>query len=291
MEDGLKRLQDAAATVDELNKNANVQRKELAEKQEAADKAMVEITESISISSERKIEVTKLTEQLAVAKVALTKHKDEIENELAEVKPLVAKAKKAVSGIKKKYLDELKALKMPPQPVQHVLSAVLTMLGQKDLTWKAIKATLKPSVVTDIMNYDIARLNKSVRKKINKILTKNAESFREERIKKVSQACAPMAVWVTANVRYAVVMERVEPLTNQLAAADAELKESQAKLEQNQVELKELDDKVAKLKADFSKRTAEAERLRAALAETEKIVNKATNLLDKLTGEAQTQIS
>ena len=41
---------------------------------------------------------------------------------------------------------------------------------------------------------------------------------------------------------------------------------------------------MAKLKADFSKRTAEAERLKTALEATEKIVNKATNLLDKLTG-------
>ena len=227
MTDGLKRLQDAAATVDELNKNANVQRKELAEKQEAADKAMVEITESISISSQRKIQVTELTEKLNVAKEELTVHKENIETELAEVKPLVAQAKKAVSGIKKKYLDELRALKMPPQPVQHVLSAVLSMLGQKDLTWKAIKSCLKPSVVTDIMNYDVSRLTKGVRKKVSKIIKKNAESFTKERIQKVSVACAPMAIWVSANIRYADVMEQVEPLTAQLEAADRELQVSE----------------------------------------------------------------
>ena len=51
--------------------------------------------------------------------------KEKVEEELASVKPMVEEAKKAVSGINKSNLDELKSMKMPPEPVHNVLTAVL----------------------------------------------------------------------------------------------------------------------------------------------------------------------
>ena len=44
---------------------------------------------------------------------------------MAGVKPIVDEAKKAVNGINKSNLDELRGLKMPPEAIHNVLSAVM----------------------------------------------------------------------------------------------------------------------------------------------------------------------
>lgn len=61
--------------------------------------------------------------------------------------------------------------------------------------------------------------------------------------------------------------------------------ECQAKLDDNHRELSTLDARVAALKAEFGKRTAEAEKLRAALQRTEETLHKAQSLLMQLSGE------
>ena len=54
---GLGKLLDAQATVDDLTRNAAAQREQLRTKQAAADKAMNDITEALSLASDRKREV------------------------------------------------------------------------------------------------------------------------------------------------------------------------------------------------------------------------------------------
>ena len=44
-----------------------------------------------------------------------------VEEELAEVQPLILEARKSVGNIKQSNIDELRFLKAPPEPVRHVL--------------------------------------------------------------------------------------------------------------------------------------------------------------------------
>lgn len=53
-----------------------------------------------------------------------------MEIELSEVQPLIEEAKKAVSGISRKDIDELRALPKPPEPIRHVMKAVMRMFGE-----------------------------------------------------------------------------------------------------------------------------------------------------------------
>ena len=89
-----------------------------------------------------------------------------------------------------------------------------------------------------------------------------ANSFEKDVITRASVAAAPLAMWVKANVRFSLVIEKIQPLEEELAEANAQLLESQAKLDSNTHELGVLDKKVAELKTGFAKRTAEAETLR-----------------------------
>lgn len=286
MEGGLSKLQEAAVTVDELTTNAIAKRKVLAEKQKMADQAMTEITEALEGATERRATVEELTEQIAEKTEILTVQKADIEQELAEVKPLLEEAAKAVGGISTKDLGEIKSLKTPPEPIRDVLSGVLTLLGNKDTSWSAMKTFLgKRGVIDSIKNFDAHTVNKKHRMKCAKILKEKARSFDPAIIIKVSKAAAPLASWVNATVKFSIVIERVEPLTKKLEDATKFLDESAGKLAANQAELDVIDQKVAKLKDDFAQLTSEAEQLRVDLEKTEITLDKAQNLLGKLDGE------
>ncbi len=51
-------------------------------------------------------------------------------------------ARNAVGSIKKSNLDELRALRMPPEPVHDVLNGVLRLFGNMDTSWNAMKKFL-----------------------------------------------------------------------------------------------------------------------------------------------------
>ena len=97
-------------------------------------------------------------------------------------------------------------------------------------------------------------------------MKKNPSSFEPDTIKRVSVAAAPMAAWVKANIKYSLVIEKIEPLQEQLDDEVRKLEASQARLQRCEDELKEIDDKVLLLKQEFANRTAEAERLKRNLA-------------------------
>jgi dynein heavy chain 2 len=65
-----------------------------------------------------------------------------VEAELAGVKPMVDEAKRAVNGINKSNLDELRSLKMPPDAIINVLTAVMRVFKQTDTKWANMKTFL-----------------------------------------------------------------------------------------------------------------------------------------------------
>ena len=120
---------------------------------------------------------------------------------------------------------------------------------------------------------------------VSELLAQKANSFEHNTIYRVSVAAAPLAAWVKANLEYAVVLKKVGPMMQENAALEAELNSSKERLAQCQRELSGLDAKVAELKADFQKRTAEAETLKVSLAKAEAVLGSAQTLLEKLSGE------
>ncbi len=49
-------------------------------------------------------------------------------------------------------------------------------------------------------------------------------------IANVSRACAPLAAWVKANVKYSEALLKIEPLSNELNALLAKLQKSQIRM-------------------------------------------------------------
>ena len=57
-----------------------------------------------------------------------------------------------------------------------------------------------------------------------------------------------------ANIKYSLVLEKIEPLTRELSAAEEELERCQRRLQSCEQEIAEIDTKVSKLKQEFADR-------------------------------------
>ncbi|TMW62553.1 hypothetical protein Poli38472_005171 [Pythium oligandrum] len=286
LKSGLSKLEEASNTVDELSKNATIKKKELSAAQVAADEAMEEIKNALDRASINRREVEELKKQLAKAEEATTARKREIEQELGDITPILQSAKEAVGNIKSDNINEIRSLKMPPEPIHDVLSAVLMLLGIQDTSWNSMKKFLgNRGVKEDILNYDARRITPDISKAVTKLVKSKASSFDHETIYRVSVAAAPLATWVKANLKYSMVLNKIEPLEADLAEAKRSLDASQQRLQQCESELKKIDNKVEQMKAQFAEKTKEAEILRVGLERAESTLNKAQGLLSKLSGE------
>lgn len=283
---GLQKLTDAAAQVDILSKDAQVKQAQVTTKQKEADQALEQITQRMGQASERKVEVEQLQKTLGGEEAKLNVRKDQIQNELKEIQPILNEARAAVGGIKKDNINEIRAFKMPPEKIQAVLGGVLGLMRQEDTSWGNMKKFLgSPSVKEDILNFDVNTVDSATRAKVQALIVKNPDAFDKVKMMHVSVAAAPLAAWVQACVRYSAVLETIRPLQNSFTDASRQLDGARARVKQCVEELQQLDAEVQKLKERFGKTTAEAETLKLALAKTSEILASAQLLLGKLSGE------
>eukprot|EP00327_Prymnesium_parvum_P015469 CAMPEP_0113281722 /NCGR_PEP_ID=MMETSP0008_2-20120614/28451_1 /TAXON_ID=97485 /ORGANISM="Prymnesium parvum" /LENGTH=3313 /DNA_ID=CAMNT_0000132155 /DNA_START=19 /DNA_END=9960 /DNA_ORIENTATION=- /assembly_acc=CAM_ASM_000153 len=283
---GLDKLVEAGAEVDKLSKKAVEQRALLTTKQQEADKAMEQIQKSMERAVERRTEVEVLQKKLGKEEIEMNERKAQVEEELSHIQPVLEAARQAVGSIKSDNLNEIRMLKMPPEPIRDVMEGVLRVMGNFDTSWISMKRFLgNRSVLTEILNFDSRKITPEIRKSVRELLQSKGQSFEHAVIYRVSVAAAPLAAWVKANMEYSTVLEKVSPLEARNAELQLELDSSQERLDKCKNALDLLDKKVVDLKNDFAKRTAEAESLKVSLQKAEEVLGAAQELLEKLSGE------
>ncbi|XP_064610087.1 cytoplasmic dynein 2 heavy chain 1-like isoform X3 [Liolophura sinensis] len=283
---GVAKLNEAKELVDDLKRKAGEESVLLAEKQAEADGALREITVSMQNASEQKQEMEVLKGQAAEENVKLEKRKRAIDSELAEVEPLVKEAKAAVGSIKSESLSEIRALRAPPDVIRDILEGVLRLMGIFDTSWVSMKSFLaKRGVKDEIQTFDARRITPEIRKSVEDLLKKTKGSFEPQNAKRASAAAAPLAAWVTANVKFSYVLEKIEPLEKEQAGLLRNLQKAESRMEKLSHALNEVDEKVAQLRNRFEKLTKEAAELKIKLDKENETIQAAETLVSKLDGE------
>ncbi len=68
--------------------------------------------------------------------------KEAIDQELAEIEPLLMEARSAVSDIRNEALSEIRSLRAPPEVIRDILEGVLRLMGILDTSWTSMKSFL-----------------------------------------------------------------------------------------------------------------------------------------------------
>ena len=131
---GLDKLTETAETVKELETGLAEKEKQLKDKNDQANSTLQQMVKDQNEAETRKVEAEKLKGDLDERNKIVEARREEAEADLANAEPALLAAQEAVKSIKRKHLDEMRALANPPKNVQLTISAVAVMIkGIKDL--------------------------------------------------------------------------------------------------------------------------------------------------------------
>ncbi|CAG9464002.1 unnamed protein product [Pedinophyceae sp. YPF-701] len=285
MRAGMDKLREAGDTVDKLSRDAVEKEGVLKAKQAEADAALNNITRAMKEAEKRKTIVAELSKKCASDEMVIQESKRGVEVELSEVQPMIDAARAAVNSIKKDHLNEVRSLKMPPDAIRDVMEGVMCLLGERDTSWTGMRAFLGRSGMKEqIINFDAHRIDAHIREAVLRLMqAKN--SFEPAVIQRVSRAAAPLATWVRANIKYSIVLEKVEPLETKLAEHQADLDAAIEKRDAAEREMRELEASIDGLKEECQRKNREAAMLSEELRRAKETLDKATHLLDMLKDE------
>ncbi|CAG8562697.1 3970_t:CDS:1, partial [Paraglomus brasilianum] len=190
----------------------------------------------------KKEEARKLDEVLAQQKVAIEERRTVVMDDLANAEPAVEEAKKAVSGIKKQHLTEVRHMNNPPAAVKLAIMSVCTLLNFPVSTWKDCQSVVrKDDFIANIVNYDTDKnMTKSIRERM-KAEYVNQKEYNYDTVNKASKACGPLVKWVTAQVGYSEILDRVGPLRNEVMGLQTRQETTEAHAEANRKMIADLE--------------------------------------------------
>ncbi|KAK6043701.1 hypothetical protein COOONC_18794, partial [Cooperia oncophora] len=169
-------------------------------------------------------------------------------------------ARSAVGSIKSESLSEIRSLRAPPEAIRDILQAVLLFMGP-------LKKQCQRR--DEIINFDAHRITRDVHKRVTALVKSKEASFDPKNAKRASVAAAPLAAWVTANLQYSEILEKISPLEQEKNELVSNLSKAEKQIEKLSKGLLTVDEKVAALKEKFEANT----------------IKVAGTLVDRLAGE------
>ena len=252
--------------LDETNNIVASLKIELGKLQPVLDQKSKEAAELLIKVAGDKAEADKIKEvvekdaaEVAVQAAAVKVVADDAQRDLDVALPALKAAEKALEGLDKKDINEVKSFPKPPPAVVTVMEAVCLLLGEK-MDWDTAKQVLSRGTFMDeLINYDSANVPPDKLKKLVKYIENPAMAV--EAVGRVSSAAKTLAIWVHAVDIYSRVAKEVEPKKQKLAALNAELDKANAVLKTKTDALQAVLDKVAQLQATADATEAEKKRL------------------------------
>ena len=279
---GLNKIAETVAQVEEMQKSLAVKSAELQSKNlEANDKLkqMVKDQQEAEKQKQQSQEIRKLVEQ-QTKEIAIKR--TEVMADLARVEPAVIDAQAAVKSIKKQHLVELRSMAMPPPIVRMALESVCVLLGENVTDWKSIRAvTMKDNFIPSIVNFNTDDISEDVRMDMQQKYLSQPD-YNYEKVNRASTACGPMVKWCIAQLEYAEMLNRVDPLRRELQSLEqaAEVKKNEA--EKMTKLISTLEASIARYKEEYAQLISQAEAIKTSLKTVQDKVDRSMSLLKSL---------
>jgi len=288
LKSGLNKLIEAEKFVEQLTVKSKQQNIEIQMKTEEANSSLDKITSAMSLAANKRIQLEQLSKVIMEDSKIVEENKAKVEAELKDVLPEVEKAKQLVKKLDSSKLTELRAYFRQPilkPEVYLVLKAMLQLIGYSDLTSEGVKSTFGAETISTLANFEIKKLTKENFRKVLNIINDNPSYFDRNNVQRINYALAQIAEYVNAVVKFFKAKENIKPLEQALEEAEEKLGQSQKNLNSNAKDLDKIDKQIAEFRENFEKKTAEALTLKNEYLKTEELINKARNLLQKLSNE------
>ena len=226
-----------------------------------------------------------LQSELVAHEAALAQQRDAVLRELANAEPAVLDAQAAVSSIKKQHLSEVRSMTNPPLAVKQTMESVCILLGHRIDGWKAVQGIIRrDDFIAAVVRLETDAVPRATRERLVREYIARPE-YNVEAISHASKACGPLASWVTAQVHYADILERVGPLRMQVAQLEDEARAMRARAEAEQRTVAALEESIATYKSEYAALISETQAIKSEMERVHARVARSTQLLGGLASE------
>ena len=226
---------------------------ELRQKDKLANDKLQQMVGDQNEAEKRKDEVERTSIEVEKQNQKITSRKEEAQSELDQAEPALLSAQAAVKGIKRRDLDEIRALPRPSPNVKATLECVAIMLGEKNLEWTNVRKLIsKSDFIPSILNFVADTLSaKQVNLVTSRYLDGN-DSLDYKTVMNSSKACGPLYKWAESQVKYSSVFNRVQPLREEVIRLERESITAIEHKQKLETEVQELETSIEQYKADYA---------------------------------------
>eukprot|EP00069_Balaena_mysticetus_P006005 bmy_18308T0 len=284
---GLRKIKETVDQVEELRRDLRIKSQELEVKNAAANDKLKKMVKDQQEAEKKKVMSQEIQEQLHKQQEVIADKQMSVKEDLDKVEPAVIEAQNAVKSIKKQHLVEVRSMANPPAAVKLALESICLLLGESTTDWKQIRSIImRENFIPTIVNFSAEEISDAIREKMKKNYMSNP-SYNYEIVNRASLACGPMVKWAIAQLNYADMLKRVEPLRNELQKLEDDAEDNQQKANEVEQMIRDLEASIARYKEEYAVLISEAQAIKADLAAVEAKVNRSTALLKSLSAERE----
>ncbi|EGG20698.1 cytoplasmic dynein heavy chain [Cavenderia fasciculata] len=283
---GLKKLRDTEQQVKDLQISLAQKNRELEVKNDQANQKLKQMVQDQQIAEQKQKEAVELQAQLDVRNKEIHIQKQKAYADLEKAEPAIIEAQESVSTIKKKHLDEIKALPNPPTAVKLAMEAVCLMLTGKKLEWGDIrKKIMETTFIASIVDYDTKKqLTNKIRDAVMKQYVQDP-NFNYEAVNRASKACGPLVKWVSAQATYSEILDRVKPLREEVEQLEVAANSLKTKQEELVNTIDSLNSSINTYKDEYATLIRDTESIKVEMIKVKTKVDRSIALLENLNSE------
>jgi dynein heavy chain 1, cytosolic len=282
---GLSKIKETVEQVEELQKSLAVKGNELDKKNNDANKKLFQMMTDQTEAEKKKIASQELQGTLNEQLQEIALKKTSVMNDLSKVEPAVLEAQTAVKSIKRQHLVELRAMVNPPAAVKLGLESICLILNQETSDWKVIRGIIvKENFINTIINFQTDQITPHIKEKMKTRFLDNPD-YDFAKVNNASQACGPLVKWATAQIQYADMLHRVEPLREELNSLEEAANVNKEKANELDKVINQLETSIAKYKQEYAELISEAQTIKSDLNSVKSKVDRSVALLESLSSE------
>lgn len=282
---GLGKIAETVEQVEQMQKSLAIKNQELQAKNEAANLKLKQMVKDQQEAEKQKVASQELQEQLEAQTVRITIKREEVMKDLSKVEPAVQDAQNAVKSIKKQHLVEVRSMANPPPMVKLALESICLLLGEATSDWKTIKSIImKDNFISTVVNFNTDDMPDEIREKMRSKYLSNPD-YNFEKVNRASLACGPMVKWAIAQIEFADMLKRVEPLRNELKSLEDMAEENKRKHEDVKALITNLERSIAAYKDEYALLISQAQAIKTDLENVQAKVDRSMALIRNLSIE------
>ncbi|KAG7660522.1 DYN1 [[Candida] subhashii] len=285
---GLDKLRETMVQVNKL-KTELAKKKDVLSYKDKEAREMLNKMITDQNEAERRQEFSVATQaDLEKQEIEIEKRRKVVLDDLAEVEPTILEAQRGVQNIKKQHLTEIRSMMNPPAAVKMTMESVCILLGYDVVTWRDVQSVIRrEDFISNIVRFETeTKLTPEIREYMEQVYL-SREDYTFEVVHRASKACGPLVVWVKAQLNYSKILQRIDPLREEMRNIELETKKTRAKLIAIDQMISELNASIESYKTSYSEVIRDAENIKTEMRTVETKVQRSLALIENLKVERE----